>query len=261
MEEEGGRAQGREPKGIGRGIALRLAADGFNVAVNDIPSKSAELQGVREEIERLGRKASCFLADVSVEGELRAMLEGIVTAFGGVDVMVANAGICTASASLDVSIDDWDRTMSMNICGVSLYYHHTTRQMVVQGRGGRIIGASSMAGKEGAANFSCYSASKFAARGLTQATDACFSCELGTHGIDAYALGIVESSMTNSFAQKAGIALQVIYDRPPRLPLGKNCLPEDVAAVVSYLTSAEASFLAGQTISVNGAGSLTSSVG
>ncbi|KAJ7456111.1 NAD-binding protein [Mycena latifolia] len=238
-------------QGIGRAIALRLAADGFDVAVNDITGKSAELLGVQGEIERLGRKAGCFLADVTVEAEVRAMVDGIVTEFGGIDVMVANAGICTGSAFLDVSIDDWDRTMSVNVRGVFLCYQHAARQMVAQGRGGRIIGASSMAGKQGAANFSCYSASKFAVRGLTQAT----ACELGGHGIcvNAYAPGIVESPMTDSFAHKAGIAPQVIYDRQAaKTPLGKNCLLEDVAALVSYLASAEASFVTGQTISVNG---------
>ncbi|KAJ7458526.1 NAD-binding protein [Mycena latifolia] len=251
-------------QGIGRAIALRLTADGFDVAVNDIAGKSAELQGAREEIERLGRKADCFLADVTVETEVRTMLAEIVAEFGGVD-MVANAGICTGSAFLDVSIDDWDHTMSVNVRGVFLCYRYAARQMVAQGRGGRIIGAFSMAGKQGAANFSCYSASKFAVRGLTQATGACL-CGSYDESVDRRGSslrigcaryqcqhGIVESPMTDSFAHKAGIAPQVIYDRQAaKTPLGKNCLPEDVAAVVSYLASAEASFVTGQTISVNG---------
>ncbi|KAJ7458170.1 hypothetical protein FB451DRAFT_979798, partial [Mycena latifolia] len=155
-------------QGIGRAIAVRLAADGFDIAVNGIAVKSAELQGVQEEIERLGRKAGCFLADVTIEAEVRTMLDGIVVEFGDIDVMVANAGICMGSAFLDVSIDDWDRTMSVNVRGVFLCYQYAARQMVAQGRGGRIIGASSMAGKQ-VLNGSCYSASKFAVRGLTQA--------------------------------------------------------------------------------------------
>ncbi|KAJ7450220.1 NAD-binding protein [Mycena latifolia] len=229
-------------QGIGRAIALRLTADGFDVVVNDIAGKSAELQGVREEIEHLGRKADCFLADVTVKTEVRTMLAEIVAEFGGVDVMVANAGICTGSAFLDVSIGDWDRTMSVNVRGVFLCYRYAARQMVAQGRGGRIIGAFSMAGKQGGGGDRCVWLVR--RRGRWQTGEQL--------SVNAYAPGI-ESPMTDSFAHKAGIAPQVIYDRQPaKTPLGKNCLPEDVAAVVSYLASAEASFVAGQTISVNG---------
>ncbi|KAJ7478497.1 hypothetical protein FB451DRAFT_1396265 [Mycena latifolia] len=111
--------------------------------------------------------------------------------------------------------------MSVNVRGVFLRYQHAARQMIAQGRGGRIIGASSMAGKQGAAHFSCNSESKSVVRGLTQATGAwlCASYD---------GAGIVESPTTDSFSRKAGIAPQIIYNRPPRLPSGKNCLQEDV---------------------------------
>ncbi|KAJ7083456.1 NAD(P)-binding protein [Mycena epipterygia] len=238
-------------QGIGREIALRLAADGLDVALNDISAKTAELQGVQDEIVRLGRKAGVFPADVTVEDDVRSMIEAIVADFGGVDVMVANAGICKGGAFLDVSIDDFDRTLSVNVRGVFLCYQYAARQMVAQGRGGRIIGACSLAGKQGAPKLSCYSASKFAVRGLTQAT----ALELGPHGItvNAYAPGILESPMTDSFAHAAGIDPKVIYDRQAaKTPVGRNGQLSDVAAVVSYLASSSSSFITGQTISVNG---------
>ncbi|KAJ6603263.1 hypothetical protein DFH09DRAFT_1257540 [Mycena vulgaris] len=220
-------------QGLGRAIALRLAEDGFDIALNDIPSKN---------IVHLGRRAGVFPADVAVEDEVRALIDA---------VMVANAGICKGGAFLDVSIDDWDRTFSINVRGVFLCYQYAARQMVAQGRGGRIIGACSLAGKQGAPKLACYSSSKFAVRGLTQSA----AQELGAHGItvNAYAPGIIESPMTDAFAHAAGIAPKIVYDRQAaKTPLGKNGQPEDVAAIVSYLASAESSFMTGQTISVNG---------
>ncbi|KAJ7679640.1 short chain oxidoreductase [Mycena rosella] len=224
-------------QGIGRAISLRLAADGFDIALNDIAAKKDQLEGVRDEIVRLGRKSCLFIADVSVEDDVRAMFEGV-------DVMVANAGICKGSAFLAVPrprtstrIDDWNRTFSINVPGTCLCYQYAARQMVAQGRGGRIIGACSLAGKQGRApNLSCYCASKFAVRGLTQAT----ATELGVHGItvNAYASG--------QFLSIAGDASLTEYTHAAQqaasTPVRKHGQPEDVAVVVSYLASEEASF-------------------
>ncbi|KAJ6545484.1 short chain oxidoreductase [Mycena capillaripes] len=239
-------------QGIGRAIALRLAADGFDIALNDIASKSNELQGVEAEIAALGlgRKMGVFTADVAVEDEVRGLLSSVVEKLGGIDVMVANAGICKPGSFLDVSIDDWDCTFAVNVRGVFLCYQYAAKQMVAQGRGGRIIGACSLAGKQGAPKLSSYSASKFAVRGLTQA-----AAELGPHGItvNPYAPGVIESPMTDGFAHLAGLDPKIIYDRQAaQTPVGKNGKPVDVAALVSFLASAESSFVTGQTISPNG---------
>ncbi|KAJ7314486.1 short chain oxidoreductase [Mycena albidolilacea] len=255
---------------IGRAIALRLAADGFYIALNDIGAKSNELQGVEAKIAALGcgAKTGVFTADVAVEDEVHALLVAVVEKFGGIHVlsaaasihtlvadgtfqMVANAGICKPGSFLDVNIDDWDRTFAVNVRGVFLCYQYAAKQMVAQGRGGRIIGACSLAGKQGAPKLSTYSASKFAVRGLTQAA----ATELGPHGItvNAYAPGIIESPMTDGFAHLAGVDPKVIYDRQAaQTPVGKNGKPVDVAALVSFLASAESSFVTGQTISPNG---------
>ncbi|KAJ7808609.1 short chain oxidoreductase [Mycena olivaceomarginata] len=246
-------------QGIGRAIALRLAADGFDIALNDIGAKSSELQGVEAEIAALGcgAKTGVFTADVAVEDEVRALLVAVVEKFGGIDVvgaassmhtlaangtfqMVANAGICKPGSFLDVNIDDWDRTFAVNVRGVFLWYQYAAKQMVAQGRGGRIIGACSLAGKQGEnqltqaqrahPKLSTYSASKFAVRGLTQAA----ATELGPHGItvNAYALG--ESLFLARDMQAA------------QTPVGKNGKPVDVAALVSFLASAESSFVTGR---------------
>ncbi|KAJ7097578.1 hypothetical protein C8R44DRAFT_889117 [Mycena epipterygia] len=200
-------------QGIGKGIALRLAKDGFDVAVNDIPANAENLAKVVDEIKSTGRASSAHLADVSVESEVKAMVEEVVRVYGGLDVMVANAGVCAFRRIIDMTADDWDRVMSINARGTFLCYKYAGLQMISQGRGGRIIGASSVGGKRGGAVLSAYSASKFAIRGLTQAA----ALEFGSHGITL----------------KARAALPMI------------ATPEDIAGLVSYMASKESQFITG----------------
>ncbi|KAJ6545399.1 acetoin reductase family protein [Mycena capillaripes] len=235
-------------QGIGRAIALRLAGDGFDVALNDIASKSALLDGVKAEIIALGRRSATFCGDVSVDADVKAMVDGVVAALGGLDVMVANAGICKARASLlDVEPEDWDNTFAINARGTFLCYKHAARQMILQGRGGRILGACSGAGKQGYSMLPDYSASKFAIRGLTQAA----AQEFGKHGItvNAYAPGSVPTPMTEQFAPLAGMEQEAFFAMQAKLAAtGVNPTPLDIAAMVSFLASKEAHFITGQSI-------------
>ncbi|KAL0059142.1 hypothetical protein AAF712_014114 [Marasmius tenuissimus] len=168
-------------RGIGRGIALKLAEDGFNVAINDIQSMadtaSSTLEEIRKVMKSKGARASLHLADVTSESQVIEMIEGVVKEHGSLDVMVANAGIVQYSTLAETSMEVADKVLSVNVRGVILCYKYAAKQMIAQGRGGRIIGASSCAGKQGTkpldagyALLAVYSASKFAVRGLTQAT-------------------------------------------------------------------------------------------
>ncbi|KAF9256409.1 NAD(P)-binding protein [Marasmius fiardii PR-910] len=174
-------------QGIGKAIALRLANDGFNIALNDLPSKEAELQQLEKEIAALGKgtKTVIVTGDISSEVEVKAMVEKVVEGFGGLQVMVANAGICSIGIMTEMTADQWDKTFSVNSRGTFLCYKHAALQMIKQGRGGRIIGASSVGGKQGTAYYTAYCATKFAIRGMTQSA----AWELGQHGItvNAYA--------------------------------------------------------------------------
>ncbi|KAG2050424.1 NAD-binding protein [Suillus hirtellus] len=180
-------------QGIGRAIALRLADDGFDIALNDIATKSIELDVVASDINGKGRRTIVVPADVSVEDEVKDMIATTVRVLGGVNVMIANAGIITFGSVLDADVESFDATFSVNVRGTLLCYKHAARQMIEQGRGGRIIGASSIVGKKSAKDFIAYSSSKFAVRGLTQAA----AMELGPHGItvNCYAPGPIQTEM------------------------------------------------------------------
>jgi len=236
-------------RGIGKSIALRLADDGLDVAVNDLHDQKELLEGVVEDIQKKGRQAVAVCGDVSEEQDVKALIDKAVEKLGGVDVMVANAGIGSFESILDSTVENWDRIMRINTRGPMLAYKYAAKQMVKQGRGGRIIGASSICGKKGAVNLAAYSASKFAVRGLTQSA----ARELAEHGItvNAYAPGVIRTQMTASAAdgdKGHGSALLNILGAPN----ARSAEPDVVSSLVSYLVKPEAHFITGQTITTDG---------
>lgn len=154
-------------RGIGRAIALRLARDGYNVALNDIRRDNG-LENVRREIRGMGREVIECIADVSKESQVKGMVDSAVKELGGLDVMVANAGICVAKPFMKSTLKEWDQSFDVNGKGVFLCYKYAAERMIEQGRGGRIIGACSQAGKQGADVLTIYCATKFVVRSLTQ---------------------------------------------------------------------------------------------
>lgn len=244
-------------RGIGRGIALRLADDGLDVAVNDLESMKGELDGVAKEIEARGVKSAAVTADVSDKGEVDGMVKKVAGGLGSLDVMVANAGIAQVKPILEVSPDDFDRMMAVNVRGVVLCYQAAARQMIEQGGGGKIIGAASIAAHKGFGLLGHYSASKFAVRGLTQAA----AQEWAEHGItvNAYCPGIVDTSMWELIdkgigdlqggAEKGEIMNQFVESL---VTLGRVQTPEDVASFVSYLASKDSDYMTGQSVMIDG---------
>ncbi|KAF7324538.1 hypothetical protein MKEN_00494700 [Mycena kentingensis (nom. inval.)] len=240
-------------QGIGRAIALRLAEDGFDVCVNDIPSNAEKLDALVQDIGNVGRASSAYPADVSVEEDVQKMVAQVVETHGSLDVMVANAGICPWFTLADISVEEWDRLMAVNVRSMFLCYRHAAAQMVVQGNGGRLIGACSASGKRPANKFmGAYCASKFAVRGLTQAA----ALEFGPHKItvNAYAPGPVDTDMLrfleDSNTTSSGGSLT--ERMKATIPLGRVATTEDVANLVSFIASEKSSFITGQSLSVNG---------
>ncbi|KAJ7603890.1 acetoin reductase family protein [Mycena polygramma] len=242
-------------QGIGKGIALRLASDGFDIAVNDIPLKADKVAELVKEIKAMGREASAHAGDVSVESQVKNMVEEVVKIHGGLDVMVANAGVIKYTSIEHTTVDDWDRVMATNARGTFLCFKYAGIQMISQGRGGRIIGACSTGGKRGAEMLSAYCASKFAIRGLTQSA----ASEYGPHGItvNSYAPGPTDTEMMSyidrSHAELTGSApgtYTKLLEKTIALPMTPT--PDDIAGLVSFIASNESQFITGQSISING---------
>ncbi|KAH9929827.1 uncharacterized protein B0H18DRAFT_175779 [Fomitopsis serialis] len=232
-------------QGIGRSIALRLAEDGLNVVINDIPAKAAQIEEAVAEIKaKSGVKVIAAPADVTNEEAVQAMIASVVEQLGSLDVMVANAGVMSYGPLVLVPSEEWDRVININLRGVMLCYKYAAKQMIEQGRGGRIIGASSMAGRHGMPYTSAYAASKFAIRGLTQS----LASELAKDNItvNVYAPGAIRTNIVSLEDAKAqGLSGSALS----KIPIAE---PEVIASLVSYIAKPEAYFITGQTISANG---------
>ncbi|KAI9451786.1 hypothetical protein F5148DRAFT_532564 [Russula earlei] len=238
-------------QGIGRAIAIGLATDGFDIALNDIPAREAMLKRAAEEVASRGRRAHCVIADVSSEKQVETMVSDAVHALGGLDVMVANAGVSMMRSLLDTTGEDLDRILGVNLRGTFFCYKYAAMQMIAQGRGGRIIGACSGTGKQGQASLSAYSASKFGIRAITQ----CAALEFGGYGItvNAYAPGPVKTPMWDDLEAGMGGPPGTLEEQLAKgAAVGYVGLPADIAALVSFLASKESHLITGQSISIDG---------
>lgn len=233
--------------GIGRGIMERLLAEGASVACLDL--RSAAFEGEEARILSL-------TGDVVSEQDVEAAVARTVDRFGGLDLMVCNAGIIEVGPVAETAYDTWRRVMDINVDGVFLGCRAAARQMVAQGRGGVIINAASGAGRRGVPNLAAYCASKAAIIMLTQS----LAIELAPHRIRAncYVPGHIETpfwgGIAEGFARITGqTPAQVVEGFRNSVPWGRFGTPNDVAAAVSWLASEDAEYVSGQAIAMNGA--------
>jgi meso-butanediol dehydrogenase / (S,S)-butanediol dehydrogenase / diacetyl reductase len=237
-------------RGIGRAVAVRLAADGLAVSVADLPGTA-----LGELAEEIGDACLPLPLDVTDAGAVDAAVAAHAERFGGLDVMVANAGIAETVPLVDTTAEQWQRTMDVNVAGVFHCYRAAARLMIAQGRGGRLIGAASVAAHRAGKWQGAYSASKFAVRGLSQAA----AQELGEHGItvNVYSPGIVHTPMWDAIdeavtARRGTAPGSELSEWTGKIPLGRLETPADVAGVVSFLASPDAGYITGQSIVVDG---------
>lgn len=240
-------------QGIGRGIALRLAQDGADLALVDI--KADTVAAVRQEVETLGRKATTFVADVSQRDAVYAAIDHAEDALDGFDVIVNNAGIAQVKPLADVLPEDLDRIFRINVDSVVWGTQAAAAKFKARGHKGKVINASSIAGHDGFALLGVYSATKFAVRALTQAA----AKEYASAGItvNAYCPGIVGTSMWTEiderFAELTGVPKGETYKKYVEgIALGRAQTPEDVAALVAFLASSDADYITGQSILTDG---------
>lgn len=242
-------------RGIGKAIALRLAADGHDIAVSDLPAMAEELEKTRAEIEASGVRAVALAGDVTDPESVRRIVEQTAEQLGSLDVMVANAGIAQTKALLDVTPDEYDMVHRVNGKGLFLCYTEAARQMIKQGRGGKIIGASSIAGHKGFGLLGVYSSSKFGVRALTQAA----AQEWAEHGItvNAYCPGIVDTQMWVEVDRDLGAINDMAEGESMKamaagITLGRVSQGSDVAAFVSYLAGPDSDYMTGQSPLIDG---------
>ncbi|EJD06818.1 NAD-binding protein [Fomitiporia mediterranea MF3/22] len=221
-------------QGIGYAIAKRLADDGIDVAINDVRSKQQQIDAVVEEIIKKGRRAIAVPGDVSSEADVISIVEKTASELGGVDIMVANAGIGTFKSILDTTLEKFEEIHAVNNRGVFLCLKYAAAQMVKQGRGGRLIAASSVVGKTGSLGFAAYCASKFAVRGITQSA----SADLRKYGItvNTYAPGVIRTAMLSGPDDES---IKTLSANPI---FGE---PETVASLVAYYARPESYFING----------------
>jgi 3-oxoacyl-[acyl-carrier protein] reductase len=234
-------------QGIGAAIAKRLAADGAKVGVLDLQREAA--QRVADEITAGGGAAVALGADVSKRDQVRAAVDTLVGEFGGLHILVNNAGVLRDNLLFKMSDDDWTVVMEVHLRGAFLCSQIAQKHMV-EARYGRIICMSSTSalGNRGQSN---YSTAKAGLQGLTKT----LAIELGPFGVTANAIapGFIETAMTKATAERIGTTIEQMRESvASAVPVRRGGVPEDIANAVAFFAGEEAGYVTGQVLYIDG---------
>lgn len=232
-------------RGIGRAIAVRLAREGADVVVN-YGHKAEEGEAARAAVEAEGRRAFVVKADLSKKADVERLVEEGVRHFGKLDILVNNAGVEVSAPFTEVTEEDYDRVLDLNLKGVFFATQAFVRHLRSTKRPGKVIQVSSVHEEIPFPGYAAYCASKGGLRLLTRD----LAVELGEHGItvNSIAPGAIETEINSSLKedperQKALLA---------QIPLGRMGKPEDVAGLAAFLASSDADYVTGSTFFVDG---------
>ncbi|MBF6189020.1 3-oxoacyl-ACP reductase FabG [Nocardia farcinica] len=234
-------------RGIGAGVARRLAADGMAVAVIDLDEVACK--PVVEQIQAAGGTAIAVGADVADEAAVAAAVERVATELGAPTVLVNNAGVIRDNLLFRMTTDDWDTVMNVHLRG-SFLMTRAVQKYMTEAKFGRIVNLSSTSalGNRGQAN---YAAAKAGLQGFTKT----LALELGKFGITANAIapGFIETEMTAATAERIGVPFEDFKAAAAKeIPVARTGVPEDIAHAVSFFVSEGAGFVSGQVLYVAG---------
>jgi 3-oxoacyl-[acyl-carrier protein] reductase len=229
-------------RGLGRAIALRLARDGFDVAIHYVAAAEAA-RAVEAEVRGTGARTASFAADVADEAACGRLVKDVTAAFGALDVLVNNAGVTRDTLAVRMKQADWDGVLATNLSSAFHLSKGALRGML-RAEWGRIVNLSSVVGLMGNVGQANYVAAKAGLIGLTKA----LAREYAGKGVtvNAVAPGFIESDMT------AALSPELTAAYLQRIPAGRLGRPEEVAAAVAYLVSDDAAYVNGQTLVVDG---------
>ncbi|MCI6616992.1 3-oxoacyl-[acyl-carrier-protein] reductase [Ruminococcus sp.] len=229
-------------RGIGLAIATKLAQGGANIAILYVGDESEGIKA-KEELSQYGTKVEQYFCDVSDFEASQKVVEKVIEEFGGIDFLINNAGITRDKLILNMDEKDFDAVIGVNLKGTFNMIKHTYKHFMKK-RFGRIVSTSSIVGLNGNAGQANYSASKAGIIGLTKSV----AKELAGRGVTANAVapGYIGTDMTNVLSDKVKDAMKA------QIPAKRIGTPEDVANVVAFLCSDEASYVTGEVIRVDG---------
>lgn len=238
-------------QGIGRGIAMRMAAEGAKVCIADINEDNA-----KNTASEIGGNAVGCRCDVADRTSVKAMVRSTVDAFGRLNVIFNNAAVAEIKPFMEVTESDWERLMRVNALGVMICMQEAARQMIDQGEGGKIINTASIAGKEGYEIQPHYCASKFSVVALTQAGARAFA-ENGIC-VNAFCPGVVQTTLWDQLDKE--FLDHGLFEQPGdamaefgrRILLGRPSTPNDIAGLATFLASDDSNYITGQSIMVDG---------
>ncbi|MBC7778718.1 MAG: glucose 1-dehydrogenase [Proteobacteria bacterium] len=231
--------------GIGAAIAIALARDGFDVAVSELDTRA--LDTVVAAIEAHGVRARPVCLDLRLQASIEAAMATVIDAFGKVDLLVNNAGVTLRKPVVDVTREEWNAVIEVNLSGTFFMSQQMGRHLIGTGRKGSIISIASTHGVVGVPMVSVYGISK---AGIAQMTRM-LAIEWAPHGIrvNAIAPGTTETPTRAQSLRADPARRQVLLDR---IPFGRFCTEDDVAGLASYLASTQADYITGQTLLVDG---------